>query len=687
MEAFFSTFYARRPVTATYTGLHQHDHALPDWSPEGLVASIDEMRAMRRDLEAAGRTEDADVCRFPHEVDLALADGCLEIQIAEHARVHFYRRNPALWTGEAVFGILSLLTRPFAPIDARLAAATARGYAVPAFLSSARATLESAPDEWRARALRECDAAEILFARSLPAWLRSIDANPIRRAAAGEALAAARDAFRAFARWLRTQLPSLDGPCAAGEELLELLLRRGHWCDTPIPVLADEARLALDEAHDQLAARVEEIGADSWHDVEGRIASVRPTADDYLARFERTWQRFRDAARQHDLVTWPDAPIRYVPIPQHTREAAPLLYYLFYRSPAAFDRHDVYDYVVPPIDGLPAEELDRRLAAANDTAIALNHVVHHGGLGHHVQNWYAYRSLSRIGQVAAIDAASRIAMFCGGSLAEGWACYACDLMEEVGALTPLERAAQQHTRVRLAARAVADLALHTGRMSLEDAASFYTTRGLMTSRPPRGPKPSRRRCSPARPSCIGSARAASTTCARASAAAREARSTYDRFHDRFLRYGAIPVALIARLMTNSADASTLDAVNEDNRREARRAGGRLLCRCSVDGVLGCARGPAGPGPSNDLLIVGYDREPDTLNRFSTHILEDIQTCVIEGLTITDEKMNVIPLLAAEVPTLENGGVVAQARWRHGRDVEAATRRDAGTTARPSRRPT
>jgi peptide/nickel transport system substrate-binding protein len=62
------------------------------------------------------------------------------------------------------------------------------------------------------------------------------------------------------------------------------------------------------------------------------------------------------------------------------------------------------------------------------------------------------------------------------------------------------------------------------------------------------------------------------------------------------------------------------------------------------------------GPSNDLLIVAYDREPDTMNRFSTHILEDIQTCIIEGLTITDEQMRIIPLLAAEVPTLENGAV-------------------------------
>ena len=73
-------------------------------------------------------------------------------------------------------------------------------------------------------------------------------------------------------------------------------------------------------------------------------------------------------------------------------------------------------------------------------------------------------------------------------------------------------------------------------------------------------------------------------------------------------------------------------------------------------VAACAGAPERNGPSNDLLIVGYDREPDTMNRFSTHILEDIQGCVIEGLTITDERMNVIPLLAAEVPTLENGGV-------------------------------
>ena len=64
-------------------------------------------------------------------------------------------------------------------------------------------------------------------------------------------------------------------------------------------------------------------------------------------------------------------------------------------------------------------------------------------------------------------------MFCGGSLAEGWACYACDLMEEIGVLTPLERVSQQHTRVRLLARAVVDLSLHSGEMTIKTADAFY----------------------------------------------------------------------------------------------------------------------------------------------------------------------------------------------------------------------
>ena len=173
-------------------------------------------------------------------------------------------------------------------------------------------------------------------------------------------------------------------------------------------------------------------------------------------------------------MTWPEFPIDYVPIPESDREAAAGLYYLPYRCPPPFGRPETHRYLVPPLapPGDPAEQL-RQLRATNDAVIKLNHVVHHGGLGHHVQNWYAFRSPSRIGQIAGVDCASRIAMFAAGTLVEGWACYATDLMEEIGFLTPLESLSQAQSRLRMAARAVADVALHTAAMSLDETAAFY----------------------------------------------------------------------------------------------------------------------------------------------------------------------------------------------------------------------
>ena len=106
---------------------------------------------------------------------------------------------------------------------------------------------------------------------------------------------------------------------------------------------------------------------------------------------------------------------------------------------------------------------------------------------------------------------------------------------------------------------------------------------------------------------------------------------------------------------------------------SKAEGGSLLRLLVARGRPACALGPITPPPSNDLLIVGYDREPDTLNRFSTHILEDIQTCVIEGLT--DHRRAHERHAAAG----ERGADARQRRRaaapgrRHGRDVEAAAR--------------
>lgn len=337
---------------------------------------------------------------------------------------------------------------------------------------------------------------------------------------------------------------------ACGPDFFDLLLTRGHFCNRSRADLLAEARERFEAARAELDTRAARV-AGSRADVQAQLAADHPPPDEYLTAFADTWNACYALATGANVVSWPDDwPIRYVPFPAWTAEAAPHLYYLYYRSPAPFDPYTVYDYVVPPLPDDP-EAAERHLRVWNLSTIKLNHVVHHGAIGHHVQNWHAYnQQRSRVGKVAAVDCANRIGMFCGGSMAEGWACYATDLMEELGFLTPLERVSQQHTRVRMLARATVDIELHQGTMSFGDAVAFYAEQVGMSTEAARAEavKNSMFPCT-ALMYWLGTQGIHDL---RDEMKRREGpRFSLRRFHGELLGYGSIPVPLVARLMTEA----------------------------------------------------------------------------------------------------------------------------------------
>jgi hypothetical protein len=508
LDAFFDSYYRLRPVNATFTGVHEYDDLLPDWSPDGLDAAADEMRAVRtalvsrrsgeasvdgheREASVDGHGDEASVDGRRREAsqaptlrdvaarDLELAVSFLDVQLGEDAAAHFQRGNPSLALGEAAFGVVSLITRDFADAAARADALHARLEAVTAFLAGARRSIHApVPREWRAKSLRECEGVDILLRDGIGKWIaiESLDAE--RAARLTRAAARARAGLEDYRRWLSTEsAPGTSGRYACGTELFDLLLVRGHHCGRSARDLAAQTRAALDESLALLHERAGRAAPGGWPEVQRRLADAHPGVGDYLAACQGVWDACRAHAERNDLVTWPDAPIRYVAIPAQTRDAAPHLYYLSYRSPAPFDRLPVHDYVVTPIEqDMRPDEQQRRLRATNAGVIKLNHVVHHGAIGHHVQNHHAYLGASEVGRVAAVDCANRIGMFLGGTMAEGWACYATDLMDEVGFLTPDEAVSQQHTRARLLARAVVDIGLHAGSLTFEEAVAVYRDR-------------------------------------------------------------------------------------------------------------------------------------------------------------------------------------------------------------------
>ena len=551
LDRFFRSYYDDRPVNGTFIGVHDRDYLLPDFSESGAGDTLAGMEGLLRDSERL----DSEPPGAPERLDLRLARGFLRTQIWEHRSHHFHRGNPSTYTGEAVFGVMALFLTDFAPLPERVAAAVARMEAIPAFLRQARDNVRRAPLAWTERAIRECTGALAFLTAGLGllATEKSIALPAFKAAAARAALA-----FASFRDHLESDLRQRSSDnYACGDEALGLYLREGHFLAESADEIARYAEAEMAEAQRHLQAHATDFGARSPEEAMAGLSLLHPSAEAYYARYQELWDEARAVADARDLLTWPEAPLRYLPRPDWARAAAPYLYFLFYRSPAAFDAPPVHDYLVTPIEpGMPAAEQQRLLEANSESALKLNHVVHHGGIGHHVQNWHAFRAASRIGRVAAVDCASRIAFFCGGTMAEGWACYATDLMSEAGFLTSLEQYAEQHTRVRMCARAVVDVRLHQGRLTLEQAADYYERHA--------GMPPDAARAEAVKNSMFPGAAVMYVMgtdrihrLRRELSARRGAGFSLRSFHDELLSYGSVPVSLVADAMTERADTAGL----------------------------------------------------------------------------------------------------------------------------------
>jgi hypothetical protein len=115
-------------------------------------------------------------------------------------------------------------------------------------------------------------------------------ANGLRQASAP-----ACNAVAEFAEWLRSRPAGPDDAGAAGTELFDLLLTRGHHCSRSRADLLAEAkeRFATERARlNEMATAV----AGSWPAAQEQIFANHPSPAGYFAAFERIWTEARDVA-------------------------------------------------------------------------------------------------------------------------------------------------------------------------------------------------------------------------------------------------------------------------------------------------------------------------------------------------------------------------------------------------------
>ncbi|MDX1646178.1 MAG: peptide ABC transporter substrate-binding protein [Longimicrobiales bacterium] len=93
---------------------------------------------------------------------------------------------------------------------------------------------------------------------------------------------------------------------------------------------------------------------------------------------------------------------------------------------------------------------------------------------------------------------------------------------------------------------------------------------------------------------------------------------------------------------------------------ARVLAASLLAAVTVACSPGEPRDPLASPDGRKILRVAYEREVDVLNALTSQMLVDIHFSMVEGLVTTDENNAYVPVLAREIPTMENGGIVENA---------------------------
>lgn len=530
VDAFLAHYWTYHPVDATFMGEKGYDRALP---PAGASTLADELAGIAALEARLAGTDEPSALGDRLDRRMMLAELAMQKTAADRRpRLH----NPAWYSGEAAFSIISLLLPQSAPV--RHDALIARLNGIADFLGDAatRLTGVAAPKGWSKRAQKEGHAMAGFLRSDIKLHEEFADdwAQSARDAA---------DAFEAFANGL-DGLADADPAC--GEAYLTQMMQGIHGLSTTPRQAVAMAQAAFDAIGDELAEMAKAIDpAKSWQDIAAGLSDVHPKDPEDAFDLYLFWD-VKATADGSPLVTpAQEYDLDYRWMAPCFRRVSQSLYFLFYRSPPGLNPGQGSVYWVTP----PGEDEGSFLRGNSTATVKTIHSVHHGSVGHHTQNTRARAAQSRLARIAGTDCALGLAFLGSGTLIEGWACYVEDLlMEAPGFYKPAEILLLKQYERRNAASVLVDIKLHLGEWSLQEAMEFYRDKA--------GFAPSRVENEVIRNSMLPGSRLMYWLGVEGIKALRKRwKGDILSFHDSLLSYGHVPLAWIGQEMERAGQLS------------------------------------------------------------------------------------------------------------------------------------
>ena len=223
-DRFFDEYYFPfNPSLATASGIHKYDDEIEDYSKAGLTARIAKLKQF-----------EAEFAKLPPDPDRDLVLSNIRAYLLELETVRNWERNPDIYSSGITSSAFVIMSRTFAPPEARLRSLIAREQKMPQVLAAARANLKNPPKIYTEIAIEQIPGIIGFFQKDVPLAFKSVT-DPKLVADFRTANGAVIKALGDYQTYLKTDvLPRSNGDFRLGAETYAKKLLYEEMVDIPL---------------------------------------------------------------------------------------------------------------------------------------------------------------------------------------------------------------------------------------------------------------------------------------------------------------------------------------------------------------------------------------------------------------------------------------------------------------------
>jgi len=459
-DRFFDEYYfPLNPTSATSAGVHKYDDKLEDYSKAGIAKRV-----------AALKKFEGEFAKLPESADRELVLNTIHAGLLELETVRGWETNPDNYSSGITNSAFVIMSRTFAPPEARLKSLIARERLMPKVLIEARANLKNPPKIFTEIAIEQMSGNISFFENDVPLAFKAVT-DPKLLAEFQAANKAVIAALKDYEQWMtKDLLPHSQGDFRLGSSTYAKKLLYEEMVDIPLDHLLEIGYADLRANQKKFAETAARIDPKKTpKQILDEMEKDHPPADKLLDAFRNTLGGLTKFIDERKIVTIPS------PVPPILEETPPFMRALTFASmdtPGPFENvaKEAFFNVTLPEKGWPKERVEDFLGAFNRGTI-LSTAIHEAYPGHYVQFLWMQHVDSKVRKLLGAN-----------SNAEGWAHYSEQMMLDEGYTNgdPKMRLGQLQDALLRNARYIVGVEMHTGKRTFEQGIEFFEKEGYQT---------------------------------------------------------------------------------------------------------------------------------------------------------------------------------------------------------------